>query len=148
MSGERLKHYLAIDYRNTKGEKPMKSVFYRQIIFVILLLLAFILVVGALFLSNSALAAVVDDEGDSKKMLKRYNDEQVSIDVDDQIYADIFIADGTITIQGEVFGDVVAIWSNVEIKRQSRIYGNVCALSSSVALRFARSMCPSVPTDK
>ena len=110
----------------------MKPVFYRQLIFVILLLLAFILVVGALFLSNNSLAAVIDDEDDAKKALNRYNDVDVVIDEDEQVYADVFIADGMITIRGEVYGDVVAIWSDVEIKRTARIFGNVVSYHSEI----------------
>ncbi len=110
----------------------MKSVFYRQLIFVILLLLAFILVVAALLLSNGSFAAVIDDEGQAKKALNRYNDVDVVIGEDEKVYADFFIADGVLTIHGEIYGDVVAIWSEVQIKRTARIFGNIVSYHSEI----------------
>lgn len=110
----------------------MKPVFYRQLIFVILLLIAFILVVGALLLGNNGFAAVINEGDESKKALNRYNDVDVIIDEDEKVYADVFIADGTLTIQGEIYGDVVAVWSDVEIKRTARVFGNVISYHSEI----------------
>lgn len=102
----------------------MKSIHYRQIAFIILIFLAFILVVGALFLKGAS-AAVVDDGADVKKILKRYNNEKIFVDREQQIQADVMLIDGSITIEGEVFGDIIAVWSDVKIKRRGRVYGNV-----------------------
>ena len=115
----------------------MKSLYYRQIVFLILLFIAFLLIIGALIFAGSASSAEANamwDEHHSggKKKLIRYEKDNIIISSDEKVKADIIITDGKLTIKGEIFGDVIALRSEVKFDHTGIVYGNVVSYHSDV----------------
>lgn len=103
----------------------MQSVQVRQILFLIILLLAFILIFGILIYSSTAAASEINSSMLGKKKLLHYKQDTISIDQDEVIEADIIIETGTLSVFGEVYGDIIAFDANVELEPEAEIYGHV-----------------------
>ncbi len=107
----------------------MKSLYDRQLVFLIFLFIAFLLVIGALIYVNSVFAgeenALPSDSIATKKSLVRYQNDDIVIDKDQRISSDVVIQDGMISISGEIDGDVIALQSDVIVRPSAIIYGNI-----------------------
>jgi len=103
----------------------MQSVQFRQIIFLIFILIAFMIIFGILIYSSTAAANEPADPSFAKKKLVHYDHGDVTIDEEEVIEADIVIESGEIKIAGEVYGDIIALNSDVELEAEASIYGHL-----------------------
>jgi len=103
----------------------MQSIQFRQILFLIFILIAFMIIFGILIYSSTAAANEPTDPSWAKKKLVHYNRNDVTIDEDEVIEADIVIESGEIKIAGEVYGDIIAFNSRVELEAETSIYGHL-----------------------
>ena len=71
------------------------------------------------------MAEEYSDPSLAKKKLVHYDHGDVTIDEDEVIEADIVLESGEITIAGEVYGDIIALNSDVAIEAEADIYGHL-----------------------
>jgi len=107
----------------------MKSLYYRQILFLILLFVAFLIIIGALIMTGPVSAetanAVFENNSFAKKKLVRFDGGNIVISKDEKFDADIVIKNGTLVIEGEILGDVFGLDSDITLGQYCAIYGNV-----------------------
>ncbi len=110
----------------------MQSIQFRQILFLIFILIAFMIIFGILIYSSTANASESLDSSWAKKKLVHYDHGEITIDKDEVIEADIVIESGEIKIAGEVYGDIIALNSEVELEAEASIYGHVICFDSQL----------------
>ncbi len=111
----------------------MQSMQLKQFLFLVLLLIGFLIIFGIIIYSSTARAEVSEETFFAKKKLIQYADADVTIDEDEVIEGDIVIKDGTISIAGDIYGDVVAIYSDVNLAASASIYGHVINFKGHVS---------------
>ncbi len=107
----------------------MQSVKFKQILFLIILFFAFMLLFAVLIYTSSAAA---NEFMFAKKKLIHYKNEKVDIEQSEVIEGDIVVENGEITVAGEIYGDVIAIRSNVELKFTAEVYGHVICYQGEI----------------
>ncbi|MBN2009183.1 BamA/TamA family outer membrane protein [candidate division KSB1 bacterium] len=111
-----------------------RSLYYRQILFLILLFVAFFIVIGILIYTGTSSAAIVNPEAASpgKKKLFQYERTDVVISEDEQYEGDVLIERSDLKIGGVIFGDVYAKHSSIHIMPNARIFGNIYAYETDI----------------
>jgi len=110
----------------------MQSVQLKQVLFLIFILLAFMIIFGILIYTSTVMAEESSDPSLAKKKLVHYDHGDVTIDEDEVIEADIVLESGEITIAGEVYGDIIALNSDVAIEAEADIYGHLICFNCKV----------------
>ncbi|HDP98235.1 MAG TPA: hypothetical protein ENN22_03510, partial [bacterium] len=103
----------------------MQSVQIRQILFLLFLLIAFFIVFGFLIYYSTLEAAESAPGFFGKKKLIHYQSDHITIDTDEVIEADILLERSEISISGKIFGDIIALETDVELNANAEIYGHV-----------------------
>ncbi len=110
----------------------MKSLQVKQILFLLFLLIAFMIIFGVLIYSSTVKADELTGSNWTKKKLVHYESGDVTIDTDEVIEADIVLESGSISITGDVFGDVIAMNAEVQLNAEADIYGHVICYNCEV----------------
>ena len=114
----------------------MQSIYHKQVLFIIFLFIAFLIVIGALIFSGSSIAATLNstknEQSFSKKKFTTFENDKIVISESEEIKGDVLIIDGSININGKIFGDVYAKTSKIIISKTSIIYGNVICFKSTI----------------
>ena len=110
----------------------MQSMQLKQLLFLVLLLIGFFIIFGIIIYSSTARAAISEETFSAKKKLIQYADVDVTIDEDEVIEGDIVIKDGSITIAGDIYGDIIAFYADVELNPSASIYGHVINYKGNV----------------
>ncbi|OQX95519.1 hypothetical protein B6I21_04980 [candidate division KSB1 bacterium 4572_119] len=110
----------------------MQSLQIRQILFLVLLLIAFLIIFGILIYSSTVQAGEPESAFSGKKKLLHYKNDEISIELDEVIEADIFVEHGEISIAGEVYGDIIAVESELTLDANAQIYGHVIIYNSEI----------------
>ena len=110
----------------------MQSVQFRQILFLILLLIAFLVIFGILIYTSTLEAAALESSPFLKKKLLHYTEEEITIDKDEILEADIIIESGQISVHGKIYGDIIALDSDVELISEANVYGHVICYNGAI----------------
>jgi len=105
----------------------MQSLQVKQILFLLIILLAFLVLFGILVYSSAASAAITEHEETRpvKRKLIRYENSDITIDADEVIDGDIVIKNGSITIAGEIHGNIIALNSDVYLESRAKLFGHI-----------------------
>lgn len=107
------------------GGKKMQSMQVKQILFLLLILIAFLIIFGFLIYTSSANAMIDEEISPIKRKLIKYENSSITIDADEVIDGDIVIKNGSITISGEIHGNIIAIGADIYLETKSKIYGHI-----------------------
>lgn len=110
----------------------MQSMQVKQIIFLLVILLAFLIIFGLLIYTSSANATTDEEISPVKRKLIKYENSSITIDADEVIDGDIVIKNGSITIAGEVRGNIIAINADIYLETKSKIFGNIVIYKGEV----------------
>ncbi|MCI0512754.1 BamA/TamA family outer membrane protein [candidate division KSB1 bacterium] len=108
----------------------------KQLLFFILLALVFFLIFGGLIFSarGNPLEATNLLDGNwpkGKTGLLHYQDD-LTIEEHEQISQDVVVQNGTLTIKGEIKGDVLVFYGNVILKHTATIYGHLLVYQGEI----------------
>ncbi|MFZ5517361.1 MAG: BamA/TamA family outer membrane protein [Candidatus Zhuqueibacterota bacterium] len=103
----------------------MQSVQLKQVVFLVLLLLGFFIIFGIIIYTSTARAEVSEETSAGKKKVIEYAEVDVTIEDDEVIEGDIIIRDGSLSISGDIYGDVIAFNAIVNLDSNASIYGHV-----------------------
>lgn len=110
----------------------MQSLQLKQILFLIFIVIALIIIFGVLIYTSTVSAEELMDPAWAKKKLIHYQHDDVTIDEDEVIEADIVLEFGEISLAGEVYGDIIALNSDVILESTAKIYGHVVCYDGDV----------------
>ena len=110
----------------------MQSMQVKQIIFLLVILLAFLIIFGLLIYTGSANAMINEEISLVKRKLIKYENSSITIDADEVIDSDIVIKNGSITIAGEIHGNLIAIDADIYLETKSKIFGNIVIYKGEV----------------
>jgi len=110
----------------------MQSMQAKQVIFLIIILFAFLIIFGFLIYTSSAGAAINEETLTLKRKLIKYEDSDITIDADEVIDGDIVIKNGTITIAGEIHGNIIALSTDVYLEPKAKIFGHIVLYDGEV----------------
>jgi len=97
----------------------------KQILFLIIILFAFLIIFGFLIYTSTASATINEEIATIKRKLIKYENSNITIDADEVIDGDIVIKDGSITIAGEIHGNIIAIGADVYLESKAKIFGHI-----------------------
>ncbi|MBN1349904.1 BamA/TamA family outer membrane protein [candidate division KSB1 bacterium] len=110
----------------------------KQIVFLIMITLAFLLVIGALvfseaqgnvpLLKNLPYPSIT---GNIVEQINRYESD-VFIRKHEKLDGDVVVSDGSIRINGEIFGDVIVLYGDIVIENDGIIYGHAIVYQGKV----------------
>ena len=110
----------------------MQSMQAKQILFLLIILIAFLMIFGFLIYTSSASAMPNAEVSPMKRKLIKYENSSITIDADEVIDGDIVIKNGSITIAGEIQGNIVAINSDIYLETKSKIFGHIILYKGEV----------------
>ena len=103
----------------------MQSMQVKQVLFLIIILLAFLIIFGFLIYSSSAGAVENEWYNSMKRKLIKYENSDITIDADEVIDGDIIIKSGTITIAGEIHGNIISLAGDVYLESKAKVFGHI-----------------------
>jgi cytoskeletal protein CcmA (bactofilin family) len=113
-------------------EKYMKSLYHRQILFLIIFFLALLLIIAAIIYGSSANAEEYSSiKGAAKKDINQYEGEHLILE-NEVVRTDIIMIEGKLTIEGSVYGDIITKKCEVKLTKTAMIYGNVYCFNGEV----------------
>ncbi len=110
----------------------MQSMRVKQILFLLIILIAFLLIFGFIIYTNNVSAATSEEISPIKRKLIKYENSSITIDADEVLDGDIVIKNGSITIAGEIHGNIIAIGSDVYLETKSKIFGHIVLYKGKV----------------
>lgn len=110
----------------------MQSIQAKQILFLLLILFAFLIIFGFLIYTSSASAMPNEEASPMKRKLIKYENSSITIDADEVIDGDIVIKNGSITIAGEIHGNIIALSSDIYLETKSKIFGHIVIYKGEV----------------
>jgi len=110
----------------------MQSVQLKQVVYLVLLLLGFFIIFGIIIYSSTARAEVSEETSAGKKKLIEYAFVDVTIENDEVIEGDMIIRDGSLSIAGAIYGDVIALNAIVRLDSNASIYGHVVSYMGKI----------------
>ena len=110
----------------------MQSTQVKQILFLIIILFAFLAVFGFLIYTSTAGATANEEIVSMKRKLIKYENSDITIDADEVIDGDIVIKDGSITIAGEIHGNIIALRTDVYLESKAKIFGHIVLYEGEV----------------
>lgn len=103
----------------------MRSVQAKQVLFLLLILFAFLIIFWLMIYTNTVSANVSEEISAMKRKLIKYENSDITIDADEVIDGDIVMRKGSITIAGEIHGNIVAIAADVYLQQKAKIFGHI-----------------------
>lgn len=104
----------------------------KQILFLLIILFAFLIIFGFLIYTSTANATVSEEISPIKRKMIKYENSDITIDADEVIDGDIVIKDGSITIAGEIHGNIIALDADVYLESKAKIFGHVVLYQGEV----------------
>ncbi len=89
----------------------MQSVQIKQVLFLLIILIACFIIFGLLIYTSSASATLNEENSSIKRKLIKYENSSITIDADEVIDGDIVLKNGSITIAGEIHGNIFDVVS-------------------------------------
>jgi cytoskeletal protein CcmA (bactofilin family) len=103
----------------------MQSMQIKQILFLLIILLAFLIIFGFLIYTSMANAIASEEISPIKRKLIKYENSDITIDADEVIDGDIVINKGSITVTGEIHGNIIAFDADVYLESKAKIFGHI-----------------------
>ncbi len=100
----------------------MQSMQVKQILFLLIILLAFLIIFGFLIYTSTANAIASEEISPIKRKLIKYENSDITIDADEVIDGDIVINKGSITVTGEIHGNIIAFAADVYLESKAKIF--------------------------
>ncbi len=110
----------------------MRSVQVKQVLFLLLILFAFLVIFWLLIYTNTVSASISEEISTIKRKLIKYENSDITIDADEVIDGDIVIRKGSITIAGEIHGNIIAIGADVYLQQKAKIFGHIVLYQGEV----------------
>ncbi|MDZ7260539.1 MAG: DUF5686 family protein [candidate division KSB1 bacterium] len=109
----------------------MQRIYLKQALFLLIMTLALLLIISAFILSHVNGMTVETLTRDKGKIIRFYNDTVV--EEEEKLRGDVVITHANITIKGKVYGNVIAIFGNIEVRSDGMIYGHAIAYRGEIA---------------
>jgi len=110
----------------------MQSLQIKQILFLILILFAFLFIFGFLVYTSTANANMNESSLSLKRKLIQYKDDDITIDSDEVIDGDIVIENGSISVAGEIHGNIIAFNTDIQLESSAYVFGHIISYNKEI----------------